>query len=89
MALNFPNPSRNFDETRNRVQFWGYDNAIEVSFFIETGALQKLNPELLNAEAGFLKAFDVAREKIYEAAREAYRRGAKRTFTFNLAAADV
>ena len=28
--LNFPNESRSFDAKSNRVQFWGYDGAIEV-----------------------------------------------------------
>lgn len=39
MKLTFPNPSRSFDESGKRVRFWGYDRAIEVSFFVEAEAL--------------------------------------------------
>ncbi|MEJ2396510.1 MAG: DUF1488 family protein [Candidatus Thiodiazotropha sp.] len=39
MALNFPNPSRSFDASKNRVTFWGYDSVIEISFSVEGDAL--------------------------------------------------
>jgi len=74
MMLNFPNPCRNFDASKNRIRFWGYDSAIEVSFFIETDALKQLCPEMDDVESGFLKAFDAAREQIHEVADRAYRR---------------
>ena len=34
MKLSFPNPSRSFDATRQCGCFWGYDQAIEVSFSV-------------------------------------------------------
>jgi Protein of unknown function (DUF1488) len=72
MALNFPNLSRSYDAKRHLVRFWGYDNALEISFFVEAGALRKLMPETKDLEAGYLDAFDAAREKIIEAAGKAY-----------------
>jgi hypothetical protein len=30
--VDFPNPSRSYDETRRGVLFWGYDQALEISF---------------------------------------------------------
>ncbi len=88
MKLNFPNPSRSFDATKDRVQFWGYDSAIEVSFFVGADALKKLCPGMSNAEAGFLKAFDAARNRIHEVAEEVYARGKKGSYAYVLAAAD-
>jgi hypothetical protein len=86
MTLSFPNPSRSFDATKNRVRFWGYDSAIEVSFFVEADALKKLCPGMNNAEAGFLKAFDVARKRIHDVAEEVYARGRKGSYAYVLAA---
>jgi hypothetical protein len=88
MKLSFPNPSRSFDATRNRVRFWGYDSAMEVSFFVGADALKKLCPEMRSAEAGFLKAFDAARKRIHEVAEEVYARGRKGSYAYILAAAD-
>jgi hypothetical protein len=88
MKLNFPNPSCSFDATKNRVGFWGYDSTIEVSFFVEVDALKKLCPEMGNAEAGFLKAFNAARKRIHEVAEEVYARGRKGSYAYILAAAD-
>jgi hypothetical protein len=72
MTLNFPNLSRSYDERRNLVRFWGYDRALEVPFFVEVSALCKLLPQTQNLEAGYLDAFDAAREQILEAARKVY-----------------
>jgi len=90
MKLHFPNPSRSFDESHNRVLFWGYDSAMEVSFFLETAALNRLYPEMENVEQEFMKAFDSAREKIYEVADKVYRRGGngKGTYAYVLVAED-
>lgn len=88
MKLNFPNPSRSFEETSKRVLFWGYDKVIEVSFFVEAEALQKLFPALRSTEAGFLEAFDSARKRIYEVAEKAYVHGTKGSFSYILAAKD-
>jgi hypothetical protein len=70
MTLDFPNVSRSYDETRDLVRFWGYDRTIEVSFFVEAGALSKLDPRTRKQEAGYLETFDAAREQIYKAARK-------------------
>ena len=88
MMLNFPNPSRSFDATRSRVRFWGYDSAIEISFFVEADALQKLCPEMSNVEAGFLKAFDASRKRIHEVAEKIYGRGRVGSYAYSLAAKD-
>ena len=86
MTLNFPNWSRSYDEKRNLVRFWGYDSALEISFFVEVSALHKLNSQTRDAEAGCLEAFDAARDRILEAARKAYSRTRKGAYL--LAAAD-
>jgi hypothetical protein len=43
--LNFPNPSRIFDPTRRAVRFWGHNSAIEWSFFVTEGALERSEAE--------------------------------------------
>jgi hypothetical protein len=88
MRLCFPNPSRSFDAGRNRVLFWAYDSAIEVSFYVEADALMRLCPDMSSAEAGYLQAFDVARERIHEVANKIYGRGGKGTYSYILAAKD-
>jgi hypothetical protein len=88
MMLQFPNPSRSFDSVKNRVRFWGYDSAIEVSFFVEANALKKLCPEMSNLEAGFLKAFDAARKRIHQVASKAYERGSNGTYAYILTVED-
>ena len=88
MKLSFPNPSRSFDESKNRVLFWGYDSAIEISFFVEADALKRLCPEMGSAETGFLQAFDTARTRIYEVANKIYGSGGKGSFSYILAAKD-
>jgi len=86
MTLNFPNTSRSYDTRRNLIRFWGYDSALEVTFFVELGALYKLDPQIRNEEAGYLEAFDAARDRIHEAARKVYSRTRKGAYL--LAAAD-
>ena len=88
MTLNFPNPSCSFDATKNRVGFWGYDNVIEISFYVGADALKRLCPEMTDAEAGFLKAFDAARKRIHEVAEEVYARGKRGSYAYVLAAED-
>lgn len=86
MTLNFPNASRSYDERRKVIRFQGYDSALEISFFLEVGALQKLEPRTRDLETGYLEAFDAARERIQEAARRAYSRARKDAYL--LAASD-
>jgi hypothetical protein len=88
LTVNFPNRSRSFDATRNSVRFWGYDKAMEISFFVDADALQTLSPEMSGAEAGILKAFDAARERIHEVADKVYVRGDKGSYAYILAVAD-
>ena len=88
MRLNFPNPSRSFDETKNRVCFWGYDSTIEISFFVELDALQRLCPDMGSIESAFLLAFDAAKTRIYEVADKVYDKSRKGTFSIILAADD-
>ena len=90
MKLQFPNPSRSFDPDSSRVLFWGYDSSMEISFFLQTAALKRLYPEMTSAEPEFLKAFDTARERIYEVANQVYRRGGggKGTYAYVLEAED-
>jgi hypothetical protein len=35
VTLQFPNPSRSFDEMRKAIRFIGHDNMFEVPFFVE------------------------------------------------------
>ena len=88
LTMNFPNPSRSFDPTRNRVRFWGYDSAIEISFFVDVAALQKLSPKMNLAEVGVLKAFDAALERIHDVALKAYKHGRKGIYDYSLTVED-
>lgn len=88
MTLSFDNPSRSFDANKRLVQFWGYDSAFEISFYVEVGALKLLCPGIDNAETGFLQAFDTKRDRIVEVADDIYTSGKKRRFTFVLTAND-
>jgi hypothetical protein len=87
-VLKFPNPSRSFDPSNNRVRFWGYDSAIEVSFFVEEDALKLLCPQMRDVEAGFLGAFDSARARIHRVAEKVYVRTGRGSTAYGLAAAD-
>jgi hypothetical protein len=80
MALNFPNRSRSFDETRNAVRFLGYDGMFEVRFLVQAEAL-KAKASSPVSEADCLAAFDAARDSIYDAARKAYARSRTTTLT--------
>ncbi len=40
MTLNFPNPTRSYDERRKAVHFVGHDGVFEIPFFIEADALR-------------------------------------------------
>ena len=81
MTLEFPNPSRCFDETQRRIQFWAHDGALEISFFVETDALRRMNPSARHNEDGFLATFDVNRGRIERAAKKAYARYSRASYT--------
>lgn len=87
MNLRFPNPSRSFDIEKSRVYFCGYDSVIEVSFYVEANALQKLCPGMSNSKAELLQAFDAERKRIYEVADKVYLRS-KGATTYILAVED-
>jgi hypothetical protein len=78
--LNFPNQSRVFDSTRRAVRFWGYDSAMEWSFFVGEDALRRMKPDMPRDEAAFLNVFDSNRTQIYAAAAKAYRRDRKGSY---------
>jgi Protein of unknown function (DUF1488) len=79
-ALSFPNLSRSYDSTRCAVRFWGYDSAIETSFFVMADALRQLQPGLRLDEDDLLRAFDSNRDRICAAAAKVYRRGGKGSY---------
>ena len=83
MSLNFPNNSRSFDANRSRVCFWGYDNTIEISFFVEAAALISLCPEMESVEKEFLKAFDASLKRIHKVADKVYVHGGKGKGTYS------
>ena len=80
MALNFPNASRSYDSTRNAVRFWGYDSAMETSFFVVADALRRLQPGISPDEESLLQAFDSHCEQIRAAATKVYKRGNKGSY---------
>ena len=89
MMLRFPNPSRSFDASKSRISFWGYDSAIEVSFYIDAATLKHLSPDMNEVESGFLLTFDAEREHIYEMANRAYMRGGSTFCSHTLAVEDA
>ena len=84
--IGFPNHSRAYDATRHAVRFWGYDSAIEASFYVSEGALERMRPGVRPDESGFLAAFDSNRDKICAAAARVYVRGSRGSY--DLVAAD-
>ena len=77
MTINFPNTSRSYDNKRNAVRFWGYDQSMEASFFISADALQGLKPGASGDEGSLLQAFDSHRAQICETAAKLYGRSRK------------
>jgi hypothetical protein len=78
--IDFPNHSRSYDRTRHAVRFWGYDSAIEASFFIDEDALTRIQPDAGPDESGFLSAFDSNRDLICAAAARVYVRGSRGSY---------
>ena len=78
--IDFPNHSRSYDVTRHAVRFWGYDSAIEASFFVDEAALKRMQPGIPPDESGFLTAFDANRDKICAAAARVYVRGSRGSY---------
>ena len=91
MNLTFPNPSRSYDATMEGIRFWAYDQTMEVSFFIEVGAIMKIDPASQKDEAGMLETFDVNRDRIHRSASNVYSRRhiSSHIFSFTLTSADL
>ena len=85
MTLSFPNQSRSYDATRNAVRFWGYDSAIEASFYVNEAALARMQPGVQLDETGFLNAFDANRDRICAAAAKVYVRGTRGSYDLGAA----
>lgn len=80
MALSFPNDSRSYDATRRAVRFWGYDSAMESSFFLTEEAMKRVQPGVALQEATALRVFDNNRQLIYAAAAKVFARGRKGSY---------
>lgn len=80
MTLEFPNPSRSFDDARNAIRFSGYDGMFQVSFYIEAEALSASGGKEVS-EAQYLTAFDAAVSSIHKMARKAYSKGRHPSYT--------
>jgi hypothetical protein len=78
--IDFPNHSRSYDHTRHAARFWGYDSAIEASFFVNGDALRRIQPDARPDEPGLLKAFDTNRDLICAAAARVYVRGSRGSY---------
>ena len=83
--IDFPNHSRSYDATRHAVRFWGYDSAIEASFYVSEAALTRIQPGLELDEPGCLSAFDAHRDKICAAAARVYVRGSRGSYDLGAA----
>lgn len=90
ISIQFPNSSRSFDESKNRICFWGYDKSMEVSFYVGAEAIQKMRKGVGSAEVELLAAFDAALDKIHEVAAKVYSKSSrgKGTYTYILCADD-
>lgn len=84
MTLQFPNPSRSFDEVRNAVRFIAHDGMSTVPFFVETAALAGPGKPQLS-ESDSLSVFDSSRNAIHDVARQAYSRGRRTSYTLTAA----
>lgn len=86
MSLEFPNSSRYFDASKSRINFWGYDRTIEVSYFIGADVLKRFSEYVGEGEAELLKVFDANIETIHKSATAVYskRSNNKGSFTYVL-----
>ena len=83
--IDFPNHSSSYDHTRRAVRFWGYDSAIEASFYVNEAALARMQPGVQLDETGFLNAFDANRDRICAAAAKVYVRGTRGSYDLGAA----
>jgi hypothetical protein len=87
MALSFPNQSRSYDTRKQCVRFWAHDASFEIPFFVEAGALARIDPNATSDEQGLLSVFDLNRDRICIAAGRAY--ASDRRGSYTLAASDL
>jgi hypothetical protein len=87
VALSFPNQSRSYDSRKQCVRFWAHDASFEIPFFVEAGALTRMDPNATPDERGLLDVFDLNRDLICAAAGRVYRR--ERRGSYTLAASDL
>jgi hypothetical protein len=80
VTLNFTNQSRSYDATRHAVRFWGYDGALEVSFFVTDEALRRLEPGAPVDETSLLAVFEAHHGRVLRAAARVYARGRKGSY---------
>ena len=78
--IEFPNHSRSYDQTRRVVRVWGHDSALEATFFIDEGALRRIQPGAHSDESSLLNAFDCNRDVICAAAAKVYVRGGRGSY---------
>jgi hypothetical protein len=83
MPLSFPNLSRSFDATRRAVRFWGYDSAMEFSFFVTEDALKRVQPNMRGDRAAILSTFDSHRDLICRTAVKVFARGRRGSYDLN------
>ena len=88
MSISFPNATRSYDPVKGRVRFWGYDGAIEISFFVDENAVRKLYAISNCTEHEVLAAFDAVRKHIHLAAAKVYTRSRKGGYAYSLSASD-
>ena len=62
------------------MRFWGYDSAMESSFFVTSDALERLQPEMTFDQSSLLHAFDLNRDLIFATAAKVYARGRKGSY---------
>jgi hypothetical protein len=81
MSLQFPNSSRSYDASHDRVRFWAHDGALEVPFFVECEALRAIAAGSLRDEAELLGAFDALGARIQAAAVRLYAPRTRSSYT--------
>jgi len=77
MKLAFPNRSRNYDDTRRQVRFFGYEGMRTIPFRVDVDAIAGEVPGDSNEEAVYLAAFDRNRTSIENAASKAHSQSRK------------
>jgi hypothetical protein len=85
MGLTFPNSSRSYDPDHGRIRFVGHDGMFQISFSITTDAISQKRFDGVDAERGYLAAFDASRSFVQSVAAKAYGRTRKTTYVLTVA----